>query len=70
MEIGVYNKDKKQIKTIVLDETVFNVKVKPGVIHEVVRILRANLRHPIAHAKDRGFRRRQKTLAAKRHWSG
>ncbi|KKU44101.1 MAG: 50S ribosomal protein L4 [Parcubacteria group bacterium GW2011_GWB1_46_8] len=54
MDVAVYNKKKEQIRTVSLDESVFGITVNPDVVHEVVRVLRGNVRKPIAHAKDRG----------------
>lgn len=52
--ITVYNLQGNKTGTMEVDASVFGVKVKPSVIHQVYIALMANLREPWAHTKDRG----------------
>lgn len=54
MKAKVYNQEGKEVKEIELSDAVFNVKVKPEVVHEVFVALRGNAREPWADTKGRG----------------
>jgi large subunit ribosomal protein L4 len=54
MKAVVYNKEGKEVETIVLPEKIFGVEVNPDLVHQVVVSQMANRRIPIAHTKDRG----------------
>lgn len=54
MEIKVYNHAGEEKETLVLNEAVFGVKVKPAVVHQVYTALLANAREPWAHSKNKG----------------
>jgi len=51
--VKTYNLSGAQTGTIELDDALFSEQVKPEVIHQVVHVMRANQRQPIAHTKDR-----------------
>ncbi len=54
MKYPVYNVQGEKVKEIELNDSVFNIEVKPEVIHEVVVAQMANSRKPVAHTKTRG----------------
>lgn len=54
MKTKVYNLQGKEVKEIELSDAVFNVAVKPEVVHEVFVALRNNSREPWADTKNRG----------------
>jgi large subunit ribosomal protein L4 len=54
MKTKVYNLQGKETKEVELADSVFNVEVKPEVVHEVFVALRNNQREPWADTKNRG----------------
>ncbi len=54
MKVKVYNLDGKESKELELNEAIFNVKIKPAVVHEVFVIQSGNQREPWADTKNRG----------------
>ena len=54
MKTKVYNLEGKETKEMELSDAVFNVKVKPSVVHEVFVAQRNNTREPWADTKNRG----------------
>ena len=54
MKVKVYNLEGKESKELELNEDIFNVKVKPAVVHEVFVIQSGNQREPWADTKNRG----------------
>lgn len=76
MEAKHYKNDGTQKGTVELPEALFNVPVNHDLIHQVVTVLEANRRTPVAHTKDRsevsgGGRKpwRQKGTGNARHGS-
>ncbi len=76
MKYPVYNIQGEKVKEIDLNDNIFNIEVKPEVIHEVVVAQMANNRKPVAHTKTRGEVRgggrkpwRQKGTGRARHGS-
>jgi len=74
MKAYVYNLNGEQINEIELPENIFNVKIKPHVIWEVIKMYQANLRQGTHSAKNRsevkGSRRKiwaQKHTGRARH---
>lgn len=54
MKIAVYNQQGKEIGTTLLPKEIFDVKINPDLMHQVVVSQMANRRKVIAHAKGRG----------------
>ncbi len=54
MNIPIYNQSGEKIGETKLSTQVFGIKSKPGLIHQVVLAMQANLRKPWAHTKTRG----------------
>jgi large subunit ribosomal protein L4 len=54
MKVAVYNLQGKEVKQIELNDEVFNVAVKPAVIHEIFVAQRNNARESWADTKKRG----------------
>lgn len=54
METNVYNQSGKEAGTIKLPEQVFGLAWNADLVHQVVESIRANMRGPVAHTKDRG----------------
>lgn len=54
MKVKVFNTQGKEVKEVELSDAVFNVVVKPEVVHEVFVALRGNAREPWADTKNRG----------------
>jgi large subunit ribosomal protein L4 len=54
MRIAVYNQEGKEVGTTILPKEIFDVKVNPDLIHQVVVSQMANRRKVIAHTKGRG----------------
>ncbi len=76
MKINVYNQEGKEIGTALLPKEIFDIKVNPDLVHQVVVSQTANRRKVIAHTKDRGEVRgggkkpwRQKGTGRARHGS-
>ena len=76
MKLPLYTIEGKKKGTIEVPEEVFSVEVHPDLLHQGVVAARANMRHPIAHVKDRGEVRgggkkpwRQKGTGRARHGS-
>jgi len=76
MKYSLYNQENKEIGTILLPKEVFEVKVNPDLVHQVVVSQMANKRRVIAHTKGRGEVRgggrkpwRQKGTGRARHGS-
>lgn len=53
-KVAVYNNLAKETGSMELNDTVFGIKSKMPVIHQVYVALTANLREPWAHTKNRG----------------
>ena len=53
-KVAVYNNLAKETGSMELNDTVFGIKSKMPVIHQVYVALMANLREPWAHTKNRG----------------
>jgi len=76
MKIDVYNQQGEQVQTTLLPKEIFEVKINPDLVHQVVVSQMANRRKVIAHAKGRaevrgGGRKpwRQKGTGRARHSS-
>jgi len=76
MKIPVYNQEGKEIGNTLLPKEIFEVKLSPDLLHQVVVSQMANRRQKSAHAKDRsevrgGGRKpwRQKGTGRARHGS-
>lgn len=54
MKVAVYNLQGKEVKQLELSDDVFNVAVKPSVIHEIFVAQRNNARESWADTKNRG----------------
>ena len=54
MKTAVYNLTGKEVSTIDLNEAIFNVAIKPEVVHQVYVAQSSNTREPIAHTKTKG----------------
>ncbi|HRY36775.1 MAG TPA: 50S ribosomal protein L4 [Candidatus Magasanikbacteria bacterium] len=54
MKTAVYNLSGKEIGAVELNDAVFNVEVKPAVVHQVYVAQSSNARESIAHTKTRG----------------
>jgi len=54
MKIAVYNQEGNKIKEQELNPVIFDTKIKPEVIHQVVVAQMANARQVLAHTKTRG----------------
>jgi len=54
VKIAVYNLEGEKTKDLELSDDVFGIKLKEEVVHQVYEALRANIRQPWAHSKDRG----------------
>lgn len=74
--VPVYNQTGSKVGDVTLEDTLFNVKVKPLVVQQAIRTIQANRRQPIAHTKDRSDVRgggkkpwRQKGTGRARHGS-
>ena len=76
METKLFNQSGEEIGKVELPDRIFNVKVNPDLVHQVVLAQTANERKPLAHAKGRGEVRgggkkpwRQKGTGRARHGS-
>lgn len=76
MEVSVYNQKGEETGTIELPDSVFGVRWNPDLVHQIATSQAANLRVPVAHAKDRAQVRgggkkpwRQKGTGRARHGS-
>lgn len=56
LNVAIKNLTGKEVETLSLDESIFNVKRNDALVHQVFTVLLGNLRHPIAHTKDRSER--------------
>ena len=54
MKTAVYNLSGKETSTIDLNEAIFNVAIKPEVVHQVYVAQSSNTRESIAHTKTKG----------------
>lgn len=54
MKLSVYNQEGKEVGQTLLPKEIFNVKINPDLVHQVVVFQTANRRRVIAHTKDRG----------------
>lgn len=54
MEVSAYNQKGEETGKVKLPADVFNIKVKPELIHFVVTAIQSNLRQSLAHTKIRG----------------
>lgn len=52
-KVGVYNLNGEKTKDININDEVFGIKPKKDLIHQIYVALRANVRQPWAHTKDR-----------------
>jgi large subunit ribosomal protein L4 len=76
MNVDLFDQENKKVGTTELPEEVFGTKWNPTLVHQIVESMRANARHPWAHAKGRGEVRgggkkpwRQKGTGRSRHGS-
>jgi len=76
MKISVYNQEGKEVGTILLPKEIFDVKMNPDLVHQVVVSQMTNRRRVIAHTKGKGEVRgggrkpwRQKGTGRARHGS-
>ena len=76
MKIDIYNQQGEKIEDLKLDEKFFGLPWNDDLVHQVVVSMQANMRTPVAHAKDRGEVRgggkkpwRQKGTGRARHGS-
>ncbi|PIQ91896.1 MAG: 50S ribosomal protein L4 [Parcubacteria group bacterium CG11_big_fil_rev_8_21_14_0_20_39_14] len=76
MFVKTYNQNGKEVEQTRLPSEIFNLKLNPDLVHQVVVSQMANRRRVIAHAKDRGEVRgggkkpwRQKGTGRARHGS-
>ena len=76
MKYIVYNQEGKETEAVLLPKDIFEVKMNPDLVHQVVSSQMANRRKTLAHAKDRsevsgGGRKpwRQKGTGRARHGS-
>jgi len=53
MKVTVYNQEGKEVGTTLLPKEIFDIKVNPDLVHQVVVSQMANRRKVIAHAKGR-----------------
>ncbi|MFH1098332.1 MAG: 50S ribosomal protein L4 [Candidatus Uhrbacteria bacterium] len=54
LKVSVYNQEGSPVGEVELDASVFGVRVKPTMLHQVVVAAEANARESIAHTKTRG----------------
>jgi large subunit ribosomal protein L4 len=54
MKTDIYNIQGKQAGTIELPESIFGLKWNDSLMHQVVTVMQANARTPVAHTKNRG----------------
>jgi len=54
MKISVYNQEGKEEGQVLLPREIFDIKMNPDLVHQVVVSQMANQRKPTAHTKDRG----------------
>lgn len=54
MKTKLYNIEGKASGNVELNDNIFNVEVKPEVLHEVYTIISSNQREPWAHTKGKG----------------
>ena len=54
MKITVYSQEGKEIGQTLLPKEIFDVKINPDLVHQVVRSQMANRRQVLAHTKGRG----------------
>ncbi len=54
MKVSVYNQEGKEVGNTLLPKEVFDVKINPDLVHQVVVCQMANRREKIAHTKTRG----------------
>jgi large subunit ribosomal protein L4 len=57
IKIAVKNLEGKEVETLELDSSVFDMPMNDALVHQVFVSLSNNLREPIAHTKNRGDRR-------------
>lgn len=76
VKVKVYNLEGKEVEELKLDSSIFDVEIKPALVHQVVEVQRANARQKLAHAKTRSEVRgggkkpwRQKGTGRARHGS-
>jgi len=76
VKVKVYNMEGKEVEEIKLDSDIFDIEVKPALVHQVVEVQQANKRQKLAHAKTRSEVRgggkkpwRQKGTGRARHGS-
>jgi large subunit ribosomal protein L4 len=53
LKVKVYNLAGKELEELKLDPEVFDVEIKPELVHQVVEIQQANARQNLAHTKGR-----------------
>jgi len=51
--VKVYNLEGAETGTVELDDSIFNISASPSLMYQVVQVLRARQRQPLAHTKDR-----------------
>ena len=76
LKVKVYNLEGKEVEEIKLDPEIFDIVIKPELVHQVVEVQQANARQNLAHTKGRsevrgGGRKpwRQKGTGRARHGS-
>lgn len=53
MKTKIYNLEGKESASLELDDSIFDVKIKPEIVHKVFTQMEANIREPWAHTKDK-----------------
>ncbi|PIQ98439.1 MAG: 50S ribosomal protein L4, partial [Candidatus Nealsonbacteria bacterium CG11_big_fil_rev_8_21_14_0_20_39_9] len=54
MKVSVYSQKGEKISETLLPKEIFDVKLSPDLVHQVVTVQAANRRQTLAHTKDRG----------------
>ena len=68
--VDILNCKAEKVSQIELEDDIFNVPVKPNVLHEIVTMQLANRRAGSASVKHRGDVKGKEAFQAERHRSG